>query len=109
METITIEDFAKIKIQVGEILECTEVENSYKLLKFKIDLGNETRQILSGIKKYYKKEDLIGKKVAVVTNLKTAQLASFDSEGMILTVMVSTHKVKVVEFDKSIKNGSVIS
>lgn len=108
MEKIDINDFAKIELKVGEIISCEDVEDSYKLYKFQIDLGNETRQILSGLKKYYKKEELIGQKVAVVTNLKTAKIAGLESDGMLLTALISTHKAKIVEMSQDIPNGTII-
>lgn len=81
---ITIEDFDKLDLGVGQIIEARKHPKADKLLVFKVDLGNEVRQIVSGIAKYYKPEDLIGKKVVVVKNLKPIQLRGEDSYGMLL-------------------------
>ena len=83
---ISIEDFARVKLLVGQVLEAERLPKSEKLLRFKIDLGEATgpRQILAGIAKYYNPEDLIGRKVVVVANLKPAKLMGQLSEGMLL-------------------------
>lgn len=82
---ISIDDFKKVELKVGKILEASKVEKSEKLLKFSIDLNEEKpRCIVSGIAKYYKPEELIGKSVCVVTNLKPAKLCCIESQGMIL-------------------------
>ena len=80
---ITYDDFAKLQFQIGEIVKCEEVPKSKKLLCSQVKIGSETRQILSGIKAWYKPEDMVGRKVMVVTNLKPAKLAGMLSEGMI--------------------------
>ncbi len=72
------------RFQIGEIVKCEEVPKSKKLLCSQVKIGSETRQILSGIKAWYKPEDMVGRKVMVVTNLKPAKLAGMSSEGMIL-------------------------
>ena len=78
------DDFAKLEFRVGEVIACEEVPNSGKLLKETIKIGSETRTILSGIKKWYKPEDMVGKKVMVVCNLKPRKIAGEMSEGMII-------------------------
>ena len=83
-EEITFEDFGKMQFQVGEIISCEPVKKSKKLLCFQVKVGSQTRQIVSGIKAYYKPEDTIGMKVMVLTNLKPAKLAGMMSEGMLL-------------------------
>ena len=83
-EQIGIEDFAKCEFRVGEILSCEPVEKSKKLLCFKVRVGSEIRQIVSGIAKYYRPEEMPGKKVMVICNLKPAKLAGLVSEGMLL-------------------------
>ncbi|MDD7765411.1 MAG: methionine--tRNA ligase [Peptoniphilaceae bacterium] len=83
-EKITIDDFAKIELKVGKVLECEQHPKADRLLVFKIDLGNEVRTIVSGIRKFYLQTDLIGKKVIVVTNLKPVNLRGVESNGMIL-------------------------
>ena len=81
---ITIDDFDKVELKVGEVIECQKVEKSKKLLVSKVKIGSEVRQIVSGIAKYYSPEQMVGKKVIVVTNLAPAKLAGTLSEGMIL-------------------------
>ncbi len=100
---VGIEAFGALEIRVGEILECEPVPKAKKLLKLQIDLGYEKRQVVSGIAKYYKPEELVGKKVCVIVNLKPAKLCGVDSYGMILAS--GEEDVKVVFIDKSVKNG----
>ena len=81
---ITFDDFLKPDMRVAQVLECEPMPKSKKLLKFKLDLGFETRQVLSGIAKYYKPEDMIGKKVIMVANLAPRMMCGEESNGMIL-------------------------
>lgn len=81
---ITFDDFGKLQFQVGEIIACEEVKKSRKLLCSQVKIGSQVRQIVSGIKSHYSAEEMVGKKVMVVTNLKPAKLAGIMSEGMIL-------------------------
>jgi methionyl-tRNA synthetase len=81
---ITIDDFAKIDLKVAKVLECEKVEGSDKLLKLQLEVGKEKRQVVSGIAKYYKSEDLVGKYVILVANLKPVKLRGIESNGMIL-------------------------
>ncbi len=81
---ITYEDFSKLQFQVGEIIACEEVPKSKKLLCSKVKIGNDVKQIVSGIKQHYKAEEMVGKKVMVLVNLKPATLAGVLSEGMLL-------------------------
>ena len=81
---ISIEDFSKVELKVGVVLECKKHENADKLLVSKIKIGNEVRQIVSGIAKYYQPEEFVGKKVIVVTNLKKAIIRGVESNGMVL-------------------------
>ena len=83
-EFITIEDFDKIELKVGEVIECKQHENADKLLVSQIKIGDETRQIVSGIAKWFTPEDMVGRKVIVVTNLKPVKLRGVESQGMIL-------------------------
>ena len=84
-EEISIDDFCKIDLRVGTVLSCEKVKKSNKLLKFQLDFGYEQRQIVSGIAKYYNPDDLIGKQVVAVVNLKPVKLCGEDSFGMILS------------------------
>ncbi|MCT1484323.1 methionine--tRNA ligase [Staphylococcus hominis] len=104
---IDIKDFDKVEIKAATVIDAENVPKSDKLLKIQVDLGAEQRQIVSGIAKFYRSEDIIGKKVAVVTNLKPAKLMGHKSEGMIL----SAEKDKVltlVSLPSAIPNGAII-
>ncbi|MCQ2978337.1 MAG: methionine--tRNA ligase, partial [Clostridia bacterium] len=103
---ITIDDFDKVEMKIGEILKCEKVEGSDKLLKSQVKIGEETRQIVSGIAKWYSPDDMVGKKVVVVTNLKPAKLKGELSEGMIIAAEDSQGNVKVIECD--IESGSEV-
>ncbi len=82
---ISFEDFSRLELKVGAILEAEEVEESGKLIKCIVDLGEEQpRQILAGVKQWYKPEDLVGKQVVVVANLESKVMMGFQSQGMIL-------------------------
>jgi len=82
---INIEDFAKIELKIGTVLEAEEVEGSEKLIKLKVDLGEEKpRQILAGVKQWYSPEDLKGKQVVVVANLEPRIMMGLESQGMML-------------------------
>lgn len=105
---ISIEDFDKIQIRVGEVLKCEPVPKSKKLLVSQIRVGDEVRQIVSGISNYYKPEEMVGKKVAVITNLKPAKLCGMMSEGMILAAMDDDNNLSVLTVDKDIIAGSEI-
>ena len=100
---IGIEDFMGVELRTAKILECEKVPKAKKLLKLKIDLGYEQRQVVSGIAKWYQPEDLVGKKIIVVANLKPATLCGIESNGMILAS--GEEDVKVVFIDSSVKNG----
>ena len=105
---ITYDDFAKLQFQVGEIISCEEVKKSRKLLCSQVKIGNEVRQILSGIKSAYSPEQMVGKKVMVVTNLKPAKLAGMMSEGMILCAEDGDGKLSLMVPDKDMPSGAGI-
>ncbi|MHC1749192.1 MAG: methionine--tRNA ligase [Cellulosilyticaceae bacterium] len=84
VELITIDDFAKVELKIGEVIACERVPKADKLLVSQIKIGSETRQIVSGIAKYYEPNEFVGKKVVVVTNLKPVKLRGIVSEGMVL-------------------------
>ena len=105
---ITYDDFAKLQFQIGEIVKCEEVPKSKKLLCSQVKIGSETRQILSGIKAWYKPEDMVGRKVMVVTNLKPAKLAGMLSEGMILCAEDDEGNLALMTPAKDIKSGSEV-
>lgn len=105
---ISIDDFDKVQIQVGEVIKCEPVPKAKKLLVSQIKIGAETRQIVSGIAKYYKPEEMVGKKVAVITNLKSCKLCGVESQGMILAAGDDEGNLSVVTVDKDIVAGSEI-
>lgn len=84
MENISFEEFQKIDLRIAKILSTDKVEGSEKLLKLKIDLGVQKRQIVAGIAKFYKPEELIGRKIVVITNLEPRTLMGLESQGMLL-------------------------
>lgn len=96
---ITIDDFSKIDLRVGKIVACEKVPKAKKLLKLQVDLGTETRQIVSGISLYYKPEDLIGHCVIVVTNLKPVKLCGVESKGMLLAASDGNDNLQVAFVD----------
>lgn len=105
---ITIDDFDKIQIQVGEVMACEPVKKSKKLLVSQIMVGGQMRQIVSGIADYYKPEEMVGKKVAVITNLKPCKLCGVESQGMILAAGDDAGNLSVITVDRDIINGSEI-
>ena len=105
---ITFDDFAKLQFQVGEVSACEAVKKSKKLLCSQVKIGSQVRQIVSGIKAYYTPEEMVGKKVMVVTNLKPAKLAGILSEGMILCAEDAEGNVCVVSPEKNMPAGSEI-
>ena len=105
---ITYEDFDKLQLQVGEVLECEEVPKSRKLLKFKIRIGSQTRQILSGIKSSYSADELVGKKVIVLVNLKPREIAGMMSEGMILSAIDEEGALSLLALDRDMPAGAEV-
>lgn len=104
---IKIDDFKKSLIKVGTILECENIAGSEKLLKFKIDLGEDApRQIISGIAKFYTPSELVGKQVCVLANLKPAKIFGHISEGMILSA--EDGKLTLLSTLSSVKNGAIV-
>ena len=112
VDIITIDDFMKIKLRVGEIVTAEKVEKADKLLKFSVKIGEETRTIVSGIAQYYTPEEMVGKKVVVVFNLKPAKLRGIESAGMLLCACYDkedgTQEVVLVSPEKPVPSGSVV-
>jgi len=106
MEEITIEDFKKIQLRTGVVLKAEAVKKSDKLLKLEVDLGFEKRQVVAGIAQSYKPEELIGKQILVVANLKPAKLMGLESKGMILAVDNSDGKVNLVDPGNGVLPGT---
>lgn len=107
-ELITIDDFAKVELKVGKIIDCQPHPKADRLLVSKIDIGDEVRTIVSGIRKFYNEKDLIGKKVIVVTNLKPVNLRGVESNGMILAAY-DEENLSVLTVLNDIKEGSKVS
>ncbi len=105
---ITYDDFAKLQFQVGEIIACEEVKKSKKLLCSQVKVGNQIRQIVSGIKAYYTPEEMVGKKVMVLVNLKPAKLAGVLSEGMLLCAENENGELALVTPEKNMPSGAEI-
>ena len=105
---ITFDDFGKLQFQVGEIIACEEVKKSRKLLCSQVKIGSQVRQIVSGIKAHYSAEEMVGKKVMVVTNLKPAKLAGILSEGMILCAEDADGKLSLMVPEKEMPAGAEI-
>ena len=105
---ISIEDFAKLDLRVGTVIESEPVEGADKLLVSKIKIGDEVRQIVSGIAKAYKPEEFVGKKVIVITNLKPVKLRGVLSEGMILAAADKKH-LSVLTLDQDMPDGTHVS
>ncbi|UBH13081.1 methionine--tRNA ligase [Macrococcus armenti] len=106
-EEITIDVFDKVELKSATIIDADYVKKAKKLLKIQVDLGNEKRQIVSGIAEFYKPEDIIGKKVVVVTNLKPVELRGEKSEGMILSAE-KDGQLTLVSLPSTIENGSIV-
>ena len=105
---ITIDDFEKVELKVGTVLEAEEVEGSERLIKLTVDVGNQdTRQILSGVRQWYKPEDFVGKQVIVVTNLEPRKMMGLESQGMLLAADGEDKPVFLMPSEK-VPAGSVI-
>ncbi len=107
-DLITIDDFAKVELRVGEVVSCEKLKKSKKLLRLVVNDGQGERQVLSGISSWYAPEDLTGKKIVLVANLKPAKLCGEESCGMILAADCPDGNVKVIFVDDSIPAGSKI-
>ena len=107
-EEIVYDDFMKLDLRVAEIVKASKMENADKLLKLQVDLGSEKRQIISGIAEHYKPEELVGKKVICVANLKPVKLRGEMSEGMILTGEGPDGKLSLTTVEDSLPNGAIV-
>ena len=101
---ITIDEFMKVDLRTGKILEAEKVKKSKKLIQLKIDIGNETRQVLAGIAESYEPENLIGRTVIIVANLKPAKLMGIESQGMVLAAS-NDGKILLAGFDEEPAQG----
>ena len=109
-EYITIDDFCKVEMKIGEIIACEKVPESNKLLKSTVKIGDETRTILSGISKYYTPEEMTGKKVVVVANLAPRKMlkGKYVSEGMIVAAEDESGNVRVLTVDGDVASGAIV-
>ncbi len=105
---VSIEDFAKLKFRVGQVLEAEKVPKADKLLKLTVDLGDEKRTIVSGIAQYYTPEEMIGKKIIVFANLKPRKIFGIESKGMILAAK-DENTLSLLTVDRDVKVGSFVS
>ncbi len=105
---ISYDDFMKVQLKVAEVIEAEKVEKSEKLLKLQVKVGEEQKQIIAGLAKSYKPEELIGKKIVVVANLKPAKLMGLESQGMVLAVEDGAGKLQVLSVSESVVGGSRI-
>ncbi len=105
---ISIDEFKRVELKVGKVEKVEEIPGSKNLYKLIVDFGNEKRQIVSGIKKYYKPEDLAGKQFVFVTNLQHAKIMGEVSEGMILAAE-NDENVVLIKPEKEVPNGTIIS
>lgn len=105
---ISYDEFMKMQFQVGEIIECKAVEKSKKLLCSQVKIGSQTKQIVSGIRKYYTPEEMVGKKVMVLVNLKPAKLAGVLSEGMLLCAEDENGCLALLTPEKEMPSGAEI-
>ena len=107
-EEISYDDFMKMQFQVGKIIACEEVPKSKKLLCSKVQIGSEVKQIVSGIKAHYSAEEMVGKRVMVLVNLKPAKLAGVLSEGMILCAENEKGELAIMVPEKEMPAGAEI-
>lgn len=110
-EQIAFEDFLKMDFKIGQVLECEKIKKSNKLLKSKVKIGDKIVQIVSGIANYYTPEEMVGKRVVVLTNLKPAKLCGEISEGMILAASDNNNNLKIITVEDSeniIKSGAEV-
>ncbi|MBO6129823.1 MAG: methionine--tRNA ligase subunit beta, partial [Pseudobutyrivibrio sp.] len=105
---ITFDDFMKLQFQVGKIVACEAVKGSKKLLCSQVKIGSTTKQIVSGISKHYSPEEMVGKKVMVLVNLKPAKLAGVLSEGMLLCAEDADGNLSLMTPERSMPNGAEI-
>ena len=108
MEYITIDEFKRIELRVGKVIEVQDHPNADKLYILKVDVGGEIRQIVSGIKEWYKKEELINKKIIIVYNLQPKVFRGVESQGMLLAAEDGKGNLSLITVDRDIKEGSIV-
>ena len=105
---IELEDFKKVNLKIARVIECEKVAKSKKLFKLKLKIGDAEKQIVSGIAEFYNPEDLIGKLIVVVDNLKPSKLMGIDSHGMLLAAKTDG-QLKIITVDGEINDGAVVN
>ena len=108
MGTITIEDFIKVELKTANVIKAERVEGSEKLLKLRIMVGEEERTLMAGIAKHYSPEEILGKTIIIVSNLKPRTIKGIESQGMLLAVE-DEGKVILLTTDKKVKDGLRVS
>ena len=109
-DTITFDDFAKVKLRVGRVIEAADHPNANKLLVLKVDLGGEQRQTVAGLRGYYTAEQLVGRNIILVTNLASRMMRGLESQGMLLAACnADRSRVIVLSPESDIEPGSVVS
>jgi methionine--tRNA ligase beta chain len=106
---VSFEEFSKLDLRIAKIEEVEEIEGSDKLYKLTISLGEEKRTLVAGIKKYYKKEELVGKEIVIVANLEPKVIKGVTSQGMLLAATSKNGDVSLLVPDKEVEEGSKIS
>jgi methionyl-tRNA synthetase len=107
LSQITIEDFARVQMRVGQILEAEKIEGSRKLIRLRVDIGTEVRQVVAGIAEAYEPSSLLNRKVVLVANLKPAKLMGVESNGMIVAASVEGKPV-LATFSEEVPNGALL-
>lgn len=105
---VKLEDFKKIELVVAKILEVEDIPNKDRLYRIKISIGSEERYIVSGIKEYYSKEELIGKKIIIIKNLEPKNIAGYESKGMLLAGY-NEKRLALLTIDRDLPEGTIIS
>ncbi|MBI3631872.1 MAG: methionine--tRNA ligase subunit beta [Candidatus Vogelbacteria bacterium] len=105
---ISFDDFSRIDLRVGTIISADDLEESNKLIKLVVDIGIEKRQIIAGVKKYYKVEDLVGKQVLIIANLESKSLAGYESQGMLLAANNEEGGPVILMPEKEVVDGAII-
>ncbi|MGC9133108.1 MAG: methionine--tRNA ligase subunit beta [Nanopusillaceae archaeon] len=108
MEYVTIDEFKRIELKIGKVIDVQDHPNADKLYILKVDVGGEIRQIVSGIKQWYKKEDLLNKKIVIVYNLQPKIFREIESQGMLLAAEDGNGNLSLITVDKDIKEGSIV-
>ena len=108
VETVSYDDFKKMDLRVGKIKEAELVQGSSNLIKLKVDIGTEERQIIAGIAQCYKPEELIGKQIIIIVNLQPRMIRGLESNGMLLAVGESVNDVVLLTTDKEVNPGITV-